>query len=61
MVDDATALYRTLRGEWRQDRQGLRDAEYGLRGFVFSDPDGNRIDVGQRLQTASLPERGRGS
>jgi hypothetical protein len=21
----------------------------GLRGFVFADPDGNRIDVGQRL------------
>ncbi|MGD0607317.1 MAG: hypothetical protein ABSA53_27510 [Streptosporangiaceae bacterium] len=27
----------------------LRDADYGLRGFVFADPDGNRIDVGQRL------------
>ena len=27
--------------------KGLRDAPYGLR--VFADPDGNRIDVGERL------------
>ena len=36
--------------------KGLRDADYGLRGFVMADPDGNRIDVGQRLL-----RRGRGS
>jgi hypothetical protein len=29
--------------------KGLRDADYGLRNFVFADPDGNRIDVGQEL------------
>ena len=29
--------------------KGLRDADHGLRGFVFADPDGNRIDVGQQL------------
>jgi hypothetical protein len=29
--------------------KGLRDAPYGLRDFVFADPDGNRIDVGERL------------
>lgn len=29
--------------------KGLRDADYGLRQFVFADPDGNRIDVGQEL------------
>ena len=27
--------------------KGVRDADYGIRGFVFADPDGNRIDVGQ--------------
>jgi len=27
----------------------LRDAPWGLRTFVFADPDGNRIDVGQPL------------
>jgi catechol 2,3-dioxygenase-like lactoylglutathione lyase family enzyme len=29
--------------------KGLRDKDYGLRAFVFEDPDGNRIDVGQRI------------
>jgi predicted enzyme related to lactoylglutathione lyase len=61
MVDDATALYKHCVVSGVRIVKGMRDAEYGLRGFVFSDPDGNRIDVGQRLQTASLPERGRGS
>jgi catechol 2,3-dioxygenase-like lactoylglutathione lyase family enzyme len=27
--------------------KGLRDADFGLRTFVFADPDGNRIDVGE--------------
>jgi predicted enzyme related to lactoylglutathione lyase len=29
--------------------KAMRDADYGLRTFVFADPDGNRIDVGQRI------------
>lgn len=29
--------------------KGLRDKDYGLRAFVFEDPDGNRIDVGERI------------
>ena len=29
--------------------KGMRDQEYGLRAFVFQDPDGNRIDVGQPI------------
>jgi catechol 2,3-dioxygenase-like lactoylglutathione lyase family enzyme len=29
--------------------KGVRDHEFGLRAFVFADPDGNRIDVGERL------------
>jgi hypothetical protein len=27
---------------------GLRDADYGLRNFVFADPDGSRVDDDQR-------------
>jgi catechol 2,3-dioxygenase-like lactoylglutathione lyase family enzyme len=56
LVDDATKLHdhlvahgvRIVRG-LKDAEYGLRDAEYGLRDFVFADPDGNRIDVGQRL------------
>lgn len=29
--------------------KGVRDADYGMRTFVFADPDGNRIDVGEDL------------
>ena len=49
MVDDATALHEHLVANGVRIVQGLRDADYGLRGFVMADPDGNRIDVGQRL------------
>jgi catechol 2,3-dioxygenase-like lactoylglutathione lyase family enzyme len=27
--------------------KSLRDKDYGQRAFVFADPDGNRIDVGE--------------
>jgi uncharacterized glyoxalase superfamily protein PhnB len=39
----------------RIQKQGLRvikrlqDKDYGLRAFVFEDPDGNRIDVGEPI------------
>ena len=49
LVTDATKLYYHLIGHRIRIVKGLRDADYGLRGFVFADPDGNRIDVGQRL------------
>jgi catechol 2,3-dioxygenase-like lactoylglutathione lyase family enzyme len=49
LVTDATALHDHLSGHGVRIVKGLRDADYGLRGFVFADPDGNRIDVGQRL------------
>jgi catechol 2,3-dioxygenase-like lactoylglutathione lyase family enzyme len=49
MVDDATALHDHLVAHGARIVKGVRDADYGLRGFVFADPDGNRIDVGQRL------------
>ncbi len=49
MVDDATALYDHLVAHGTRIVKGLRDANFGLRCFVFADPDGNRIDVGQDL------------
>ncbi|CAD5989983.1 VOC family protein [Agreia sp. COWG] len=49
LVDDAAALYESMDDAGVRVVKGLRDADYGLRGFVFSDPDGNRIDVGQHL------------
>jgi catechol 2,3-dioxygenase-like lactoylglutathione lyase family enzyme len=49
MVADAAGLHDHLVAHQVRIVKGLRDADYGLRGFVFADPDGNRIDVGQRL------------
>lgn len=49
MVGDATALYDHLVAQHTRIVKGLRDADFGLRCFVFADPDGNRIDVGQDL------------
>ena len=49
MVDDATALYNHLEKHKVRIIKGIRDADYGLRQFVFADPDGNRIDVGQEI------------
>ena len=49
MVTDAAGLHDHLVSNGVRIVKGLRDADYGLRGFVFADPDGNRIDVGQRL------------
>jgi catechol 2,3-dioxygenase-like lactoylglutathione lyase family enzyme len=51
LVEDATALHDHLVAHNTRIIKGLRDAKYGLRDFVFADPDGNRIDVGQRLGT----------
>ncbi|MGH8919312.1 MAG: hypothetical protein ACRD0H_13465 [Actinomycetes bacterium] len=42
--------------------KALRDADFGLRTFVFADPDGNRIDVGNRCRSGDLghdPNRSR--
>ncbi len=49
MVDDAQALHDHLEKHKVRIIKGLRDADYGLKQFVFADPDGNRIDVGQDL------------
>ncbi len=49
MVGDAKSLYEHLEKNSVRIIKGLRDADYGLRQFVFTDPDGNRIDVGEDL------------
>ena len=49
MVGDVDALHRICRDHGLRIIKGLRDQEYGLRAFVFEDPDGNRIDVGQPI------------
>jgi catechol 2,3-dioxygenase-like lactoylglutathione lyase family enzyme len=49
MVADATSLHDHLAAHGVSIVKGLRDANYRLRGFVFADPDGNRIDVGEQL------------
>ena len=49
LVSDATKLHDHLVARGVRIVKALRDAPYGLRDFVFADPDGNRIDVGQRL------------
>ncbi|WP_338067602.1 VOC family protein [Variovorax beijingensis] len=49
MVQDAAALYRHLEGNKVKIIKALRDSNFGLRCFVFADPDGNRIDVGEDL------------
>ena len=49
MVDDALSFYEHLITNKVQIIKEIQDADYGLRQFVFADPDGNRIDVGQEL------------
>jgi catechol 2,3-dioxygenase-like lactoylglutathione lyase family enzyme len=49
LIDDAPRLHDHLVAHGVRIIKGMRDADYGLRNFVFADPDGNRIDVGQPL------------
>jgi catechol 2,3-dioxygenase-like lactoylglutathione lyase family enzyme len=47
MISDASALYQYLESKNVKIIKGLRTADYGLKQFVFCDPDHNRIDVGE--------------
>ena len=51
MVEDIDALHAVIRARGLRIVKGLRDKDYGLRAFVFEDPDGNRIDVGEPMKT----------
>lgn len=50
MVEDIEAIHAIVRERGLRIVKGLRDKDYGLRTFVFEDPDGNRIDVGEPLR-----------
>lgn len=47
MVNDVDALHAVCKQHGARIIKSLQDKDYGLRAFVFEDPDGNRIDVGQ--------------
>jgi len=49
LVDDVERMHALCRRHGLRIVKGLRDKDYGLRAFVFEDPDGNRIDVGQPI------------
>lgn len=57
MVDDVDALHAILVAAGVRIIKSLADKDYGLRAFVFADPDGNRIDVGQPLEASPDPAR----
>ncbi|MEI7181630.1 VOC family protein [Pectobacterium carotovorum] len=50
LVDDANALFSLCQDIGAKIVKGIQDKDYGIRAFVFADPDGNRIDVGQTLK-----------
>ena len=50
-LDNVDAMHDACKTHGLRIVKGLRDHDFGLRAFVFEDPDGNRIDVGQRIAT----------
>ena len=48
-VDDVASLYAVCQEAGVRIIKSLADKDYGQRAFVFTDPDGNRIDVGERI------------
>ena len=55
LVNDAGALFLRCQQAGLRIVKGLKDKDYGLRAFVFEDPDGNRIDVGQIIGQSPQP------
>jgi len=49
MVNDVDAVHDACQRYGLRIIKSLQDKDYGLRAFVFADPDGNRIDVGQPI------------
>lgn len=49
LVSDAQIAHDNCVAQGLRIIKGLQSKEYGLRSFVFADPDGNRIDVGEPL------------
>lgn len=48
-VQDAADLFTRLQSEHVAGLEPLQDQDYGLREFVITDPDGNRIRIGSSL------------
>ncbi|MRG56229.1 VOC family protein [Phyllobacterium sp. SYP-B3895] len=48
-VDDIATFYAVCEAKGVRIVKSLKDQDYGQRAFVFADPDGNRVDVGQRI------------
>lgn len=48
LVSDVAAFYAICEDEGVRIIKDLADKDYGQRAFVFADPDGNRIDIGER-------------
>jgi catechol 2,3-dioxygenase-like lactoylglutathione lyase family enzyme len=53
LVDDADGLHAICEAAGVRIIKSLTDKDFGLRAFVFADPDGNRIDVGERIGSAN--------
>jgi catechol 2,3-dioxygenase-like lactoylglutathione lyase family enzyme len=49
MVENVDALHDLIQKQGLRVIKRLQDKDYGLRAFVFEDPDGNRIDVGEPI------------
>ena len=49
IVHDVDALHSICQRHGLRIIKSLQNKDYGLRAFVFEDPDGNRIDVGQPI------------
>ena len=49
IVSDARKAHDQCRLHGLEIVKALEDKDYGLRAFVFADPDGNRIDVGEPI------------
>ncbi len=49
IVYDVDALYSICQRHGLRIVKSIQNKDYGLRAFVFADPDGNRIDVGQPI------------
>jgi catechol 2,3-dioxygenase-like lactoylglutathione lyase family enzyme len=49
MVENVDALHDLIQRQGLRVIKRLQDKDYGLRAFVFEDPDGNRIDVAEPI------------
>jgi len=49
MVSDVDAIHSICQRHGLRIIKNVQNKDYGLRAFVFEDPDGNRIDVGQPI------------